>query len=437
MTSFQRFENRIPMLLEELAVPSLPDYADDLFARTADTRQRPEWTFPERWLPMSAITRRFAVAPRIPLRLSVAVALLIVAAIVALIVAGSRTTRVAPPFGPASNGVIPYMSNGKLYVGDLASGNTRLIVDAAGDQGQPVFSPDGTRVAFVRLEDLTGSLTTNIYLIRPDGSGTVRIKSPEPIFDTDRQWFGWTPDSRHIAIIHAVNSVNQLDLFDTSENGSVQRISAAAGLTELAFRPPDGGEILFRAPAKSASGIQGFGLYTMDANGSSVRMLAEPAVANDTLDLKSATYTPDGKRIFFNRWTDDASVGDPGCCQLYVMNADGSDEREFIQNTGTAWDGDAKVSPDGTLVAFWHQAVDADHGIFVIRADGTGPLVETGPPIHGLGFYVWSPDSSKILMYMRDDSNTPAYVLDPHGGPWTTTPWQQDNDIDWQRVALP
>ena len=42
-----------------------PDYRDDLIRRTARTRQRPAWTFIERWLPMSVIT----VAPRsAPLR---------------------------------------------------------------------------------------------------------------------------------------------------------------------------------------------------------------------------------------------------------------------------------------------------------------------------------------------------------------------------------
>jgi len=438
MTSFDRFENRLPAMLEELGTPRLPDYADDLFARTAATRQRPGWTFPERWLFVSAITRRFAFAPRVPWRVGVTIALLLVAAIIGLLVAGSRLSKVPPPFGPASNGVIPYMSNGKLYVGDLASGNTRLLVDAAGDQGQPQFSPDGTRVAFVRLEDLNGSPTTNIYVIRPDGSSTVKIKTPEAIFDGDRQWFGWTPDSRHVAIIHAVNSVNQLDVFDASGNESVQRLSAAAGLTEVAFRPPDGRQIMFRAPAQSSAGTQGFGLYAMNIDGSNRQLLAEPAAAGDTLDLTSATYTPDGGRIFYNRWTDDASAGAAGCCQLYVMNADGSDQHEFIQNAGTAWDGDAAVSPDGTRIAFWHNPNDRpSHGLFVIRADGTGPLIETGPALISIQFKVWAPDSSKILMYPKEASNTPAYLLDPAGGPWTITPWTQDNDIDWQRVALP
>ena len=438
MTSFERFENRLPAMLDELAVPRLPDYTDDLFARTAATRQRPGWTFPERWLPMSAITGRFAFAPRVPWRVGVALALLIAAAIIGLLVAGSRFSRVPAPFGPASNGVIPYMSHGRMYAGDLVSGNSRLLVDAGGDQGNMQFSPDGSRILFVRLADLNGSAATNLYVMRPDGSGTERIKMPTPIFESDRVWFGWTPDSRHVAFIHAVNSVNQLDVFDASGNGSVQRISAAAGLTSVAFRPPTGQEILFRAPAQSASGISGYGLYVMNADGSGRRMLAEPAVANDSLDLTSATYSADGGRIFVNRWTNDASHGDPGCCQLFVMNADGSDEHKFVANPGNAWDGDASVSPDGTWIVFHHEPNDSGpHGVFFARSDGTGPLIESGPPVNGTPLFVWAPDSSKVLMYPVEWSNSNAFLLDPHGGPFTATPWTQDNDIDWQRVALP
>ena len=41
MTSFDRFEGRLPALLDELVIPRLPDYAEDLFARTAATRTKP------------------------------------------------------------------------------------------------------------------------------------------------------------------------------------------------------------------------------------------------------------------------------------------------------------------------------------------------------------------------------------------------------------
>lgn len=435
MTSFERFENRLPAMLDDLAVPRLPDYADDLFARTAATRQRPGWTFPERWLPMSALSRRFAAVPPVPWRIGVAVALLIAAAIVALIVAGSRIARVPPPFGPASNGGIPYISNGNVYVGDLRTGTSRLLVDSPEDTGHPLFSPDGTRLMYIQGAPGTTPPSINIFSVRSDGADT-RLVTPKPIVDADWKWIGWTPDSQRIGVIYPVHGVNQFEMFDASGNGTVQRLSAAAGLTSIAFRPPTASQILFRAPARSSSGIDGYGLYVVDADGSGRRMLAEPAVANDGLDLTSATYSADGSQIFVNRWTSDASLGDPGCCQLFVMNADGTGEHKFVANPGNAWDGDASVSPDGKWVAFHHQPNDAAaRGVFIARSNGTGPLIESGPPVSGLPLFVWAPDSSKLFMYPLDNSNAPGYLLDPEGGPWTATPWRQENDLDWQRVA--
>ena len=431
---FNRFERQLPELFDELALPRRTDYLNDILARTATTRQRPGWAFPERWLPMSAITGRLALAPRVPWRLGVALALLILAAIIGLAVAGSRQTRVPAPFGPAANGLIPYISGGDLYVGDLKTGTTRLLQGGSEDQGQPQFSPDGTRLAFIRLEAGTAPAAINIYVVGSDGS-EIKRATPQPIGDADWHQISWTPDSRQIAVVHTVDGENQLDLFDASGSGSAHRIPAAGGLDSLQFRPPDGAEILYRAGVKDAAGVTTHNLYVMNADGSNVRKLADAAVADDTLDLTSATYSADGSRIFYNRWTSDASVGDPGCCQLYVMNADGSDQHEFIPNTGTAWDGDAKVSPDGTRIAFWHNENDAPkHGLFVIRADGTGPLIETGPALDHV-HYVWAPDSSRILSYPDDAASSHAYLLDPEGGPWTTVPWLSDNDIDWQRVA--
>jgi len=433
MTTFERFEGRLPAMLEDLAVPRLPDYADDLFARTAATRQRPGWTFPERWFPMSAITRRFAAtAPPVQWRLGLFVVLLALAAILALLLVGSRNLRAAPPFGPAANGGIAYVSAGDIYVGDPVTGTSRLLVGGADNDRFPVFSPDGTHVLFVRDLPGTGDLQINLYVVRADGADLRRI-TPDALRDAEVPEVGWTPDSRHLAVIHAINGVNQLWLMDATGSGSVQPLSAAAGLETFAFRPPSGHEILFRIGG--AEGDPKRGLYAMNADGTNARMLAGIVGTDDSLDLSDATYSPDGSHIYFNHWTSDASAGSPGCCQLYVMNADGSNVRELVANSGASWDGEAAISPDGTKIAFWHNTNGAaDHGVFVVKADGTGPIVETGPVIQGC-CWDWAPDSSKILMYPKNASGTHAYLLDPGGGASTTVAWVSTEDVNWQRLA--
>ena len=105
MTRFERVEPRLSELLTELAAPSLPDYTDDVLARTAGLRQRPRWTLPERWLPMGVLAQRSVYMPRIPWRTVIVAALLIVTLAAVLAWAGSQR-RVAPPFGLARNGLI-------------------------------------------------------------------------------------------------------------------------------------------------------------------------------------------------------------------------------------------------------------------------------------------------------------------------------------------
>ena len=68
MSSSERYERRLPELLDELAAPRTPAYFDDILGQVGRTRQRPGWTFPERWLPMSAVSERLSAAPRVPLR---------------------------------------------------------------------------------------------------------------------------------------------------------------------------------------------------------------------------------------------------------------------------------------------------------------------------------------------------------------------------------
>jgi Tol biopolymer transport system component len=371
---------------------------------------------------MSAVSERLATAPRVPLRYVGLVALLILALIAAAFYVGSHQRRLPAPFGPAANGLIPYAAGGDIYVGDPVTGRTRLLVGGPETDSLPGYSPDGTKVAFFRDATKDGNLR-DLYIVNDDGSHLTQVTA-EPIAWVLSAVFA--PDGR-LAVVHQVSAgTNQLDLYDTTGSGSVQTVVSAVGMDGVGFRPPDGREIMYRALVDRK-----WGLFAMGIDGSNPRTIAEPTI-DSSIDMSyvMATYSADGSRIFYERGTND------GCCRLWVMNADGSDPHEFVPPAADAWDGEAVVSPDGTKVAYWHNPNDGPaHGVAVVRADGTGPVIETGPVLPGGAHWVWSPDSSKILMIPDDGSSTSAYLLDPEGGSYSVLPWPSDSSLDWQRLA--
>jgi hypothetical protein len=108
MTSERRFDQDLPDLLAQVAQAPAPDYRDLIVQRTERMRQRPAWTFPERWLPMSAVTSRAAAAPRFPLRIVGVVALLLIALIVGAVLFAGSQRHLPAPFGLAASGRVAY-----------------------------------------------------------------------------------------------------------------------------------------------------------------------------------------------------------------------------------------------------------------------------------------------------------------------------------------
>ena len=113
----------LPIWFHETARPRLPDYTDDVIRQATAIRQRPRWTFLERWLPVAVSLDRVPVAP-LPWRrigLLVALGLLAVAAVVAV---GSRP-RLPEPFGRAANGLVAYGWGGDIFTVDPGTGARR------------------------------------------------------------------------------------------------------------------------------------------------------------------------------------------------------------------------------------------------------------------------------------------------------------------------
>ena len=429
MTASTRYERNLPGILDDLSAGPAPEYLDDVFARTGRMRQRPGWTFPERWLPVADIARTRAFAPAPPWRL-IAVALVVIALILAALVVVGSQRKVAPPFGPARNGEIVYDSAGDLYVGDPMTGASRLLVGGPELDSAPGYSPDGTRVAFFRDVDCCPK-TVDLVVVDADGSGLFKVNS-EPLVE-DLTWANWTPDSRHLAVIHGADGHGRLDLVDAEGSEPPRQLVPDMDVSSPAFRPPNGQEVAFRAIVNGK-----YGVYAVNADGTGApRTLLEPNVSLDMGNhALNMVYSADGKRLFYQSYTQATDGRTEGCCQLWVMNADGSDPHAFQSVNEGAWTGVPTVSPDGRWVSYWSVLGNSGRQqIRVAPADGSGPAIGTGPALSDFFPWQWAPDSSKILIMPDDGSTTSAYLVDPKGGDWSTVPFESGASLDWQRLA--
>ena len=298
MTSFDRFERSLPALFDELATPRIPDYYDDVMARTAATRQRPGWTFPERWLPMSALTRRFAAAPRIPWRLGVARR----APGDRGARRGARRRRPAQPTRrrrtarPATARSCSSTATGQVVVGDPIDGLDRRARERVQEQRPAVLA--GRRADPVP-RTIRQPRTVNLVVAALDGSS---IRHVERRSRSRRRTSVLVAERRPLP--HRRRRDAMLLAYDTRRRlRARQNLSAPLGLRALdvglgynfrstqAFRPPSGE----RDPRSTDSGTR---LVAIRADGTASRTVLDGSTSPVPFThLKGAEWSPDGTRI--------------------------------------------------------------------------------------------------------------------------------------------
>ena len=432
MTAFDRLDvldARVSGALDEIAAPSRPDYLDDIFQVTARTRQRPRWTFLERWIPMDSARRRSAALPSVPLRALVIVAMIVLAAAAAAALFVGSQPRIPPPFGPADNGSIAYAHGGDIWVRDTLTGSARALVGGDGDQSSPAYSPNGRWISYVT----STSVGDRFMIAKADGSDVRQIGLIPP---TGNAQAAWRPDSGAVALIFDVNTVPQLSV--AAVDGSPTRVVDLGDLAPLdvAWRPPDGAEMLVRA--KTFSGI--VGLYALNADGSGLRTLAPPRASafGPTYTLSGASWSPDGRRIAYNTVSPTSTTDD--AFRVALMTADGSSGTALpVPASGATQESWPAFSPDGTsiLVHRWTWADGGNEGwLAVMPTDGSAPARDIGPRIPG-GEHTglskgWSPDGTRVLM--RTQNSTQVFSIDPVTGASELLDWTTDLP-DWQRTA--
>ena len=238
----------------------------------------------------------------------------------------------------------------------LVDGRIRQLTRNDAEDDQPVWSPDGRRIAFVSTRDgnaevfvmaADGSDVTQLThtATTPDGAG-VRNDSP-----------AWSPDGRTLAFVSNLDDPEGEVYRMAADGTQVQRLTTNPFVTDNAPTwSPDGRHIVFSAtpPADDAD------LYRMRPDGSRIRQLT------DTPDVDESTpeYSPDGRTIAFSSF--DLLAGER---DLATMRATGGPARLLAGEPGRD-DWYPRWTADGRQVAFW--AYDGTrYTTWIVDRDGT------------------------------------------------------------------
>src|SRR5688500_11684204 len=210
-----------------------------------------------------------------------------------------------------------------IYVMNADGTGIRRFSDLADGAVHPAWSPDGSRIAFARMD---GAPTNGIWVASIDGTAKTQLTSPG-VWDDFAPLF--TPDGRRILFLSTrlVGGGFATRLFSMRTDGTdvteIPRPYSSGSITWYDLSS-DGRLLAFSLYADGPDDI-----YTMTVAGTDLKRLTEDA-GEDTHPF----WSPDGARLLFTSRRD-------GNAEVYSMTAAGTDVRRLTTHPsfdlGGAW----------------------------------------------------------------------------------------------------
>ena len=326
---------------------------------------------------------------------------------VGLVASEVRAARVYEGIHWANDGEnLVFVRSGQLVVVDSSGGGIRQLSEIGTGQNSrfdidlaPKISPDGTAIVYTTLRYTTGPIDTDhsfeIATSDLDGGSIKRLTKNESL-ETNPVW---SPDGTRIAFLSDRDyGRTEYRLYTMAGDGSdVQSVAPNTPATgDPAVWSPDGERFAFfsntwQSPFEEYTRA----LYTVGADGSSLAKVHEEIVEGHLLEptpYPLATWSPDGARIAF-------AALEGG---LYVADWNGENSRKIV---------DAEVFnvhwfPDGSEILY-----QSDGRTWVVAPDGSSKSRGLwGRSTAYRAYLAWSPDGSQMAVYYPRSSPSLAVV---------------------------
>lgn len=274
--------------------------------------------------------------------------------------------------------------------------NVRVVSETLAGHPFAIWSPDGTRLAF-----LSGSFGFGtLYVVNADGTNERRVSTQSvgsfawtpssydlvyEVADGGGIWLASSdggsepriltpsgnvpdvsPDGEWIAFVDGIDDTAEVYLTPLNRPGVPLQLTNNGAMDFMPAWSPDGSRIVFVSDRDGNTE-----LYIMDRDG-----VEERRLTNDPTPDEFFSWHPEGDRILYISYRDGAdplSLG-IGNAEVYVVDVQSTETTNLTNNP--AWDGDASWSPDGSEIVFTRRTDHAE--IYTMRSDGSRQTMHEG-----------------------------------------------------------
>ena len=239
--------------------------------------------------------------------------------------------------------------NNEIYVMDWDGRRPLRITNDPASDVDPDFSTNGRDIVFT--SNRTGN--NDIYIVGSRGGTPVNLTNNS----ANDGWARWAPDGEHI-VFHSNRDGNfELYVMDR-DGGGLMRLTNYPGVDQFPEWSPNGQEIAFR---------RDIDVHVLDVASGETRRLTDAPPLN-----QMPSWSPNGKQLAFMSQR-------AGYISVFLMNADGSDQRNLTPKDPGDLDSDwisraPSWSTTGRQIYFMSSrpSTGLDMEIFIMNLDGSG-----------------------------------------------------------------